>query len=300
MLKRGTFADRFRTTALALTPTLTLSAPLPGGQAQAELDLTTLNQTPPGELLLYVDDLLERLSKRRKATVLLLDEVQELSRGDNGPLVSSLRTSLDKRSSSLKAVFTGSSREGLQAMFSARQAPFFHFATPLDLPALGEPFVNHVLKVFKLNTKRQLDSKAMLDAHTQLHHNPYFFRSLIETLILDSTLTVDVALSRVRDRIALDLGYPKSWLTLNTVQRATALVLAMGESKPYSQKSRTAMSKHLQGTTPTSAQVQTALRRLNKLGFADTYTGNWALDDPEFAHWIRDTQIKQPKRAETT
>lgn len=76
----------------------------------------------------------------------------------------------------------------------------------------------------------------MLDAHTQLHQNPYFFRSLIETLLLDPTLTDDVALHRVRDRIALDLGYPMSWLTLNTVQRATALVLAMGESKTLQSK----------------------------------------------------------------
>lgn len=290
-LKRGTFNDRMRATALALTPTLKLSAPLPGGQANAEIDLTAVRSKPASELLLYLDDLLERLSKKRKPTILMLDEVQELSRSpDNAPLVAALRTSLDKRSNRLKAVFTGSSREGLQAMFSARQAPFFHFATPLDLPTLDEPFVDHLLKVFKQSTKRKLDRDAMLSAHDRLHNNPYFFRSLIETLILDSSLSVDEAVVRVKERIAVDLGYPKIWLSLNALQRATAFVLAKGETRPFSQQSRIALGKHLNGEVPTPAQVQTALRRLNKLGHADTYTGNWALDDPEFAQWIKETQ----------
>jgi len=34
---------------------------------------------------------------------------------------------------------------------------------------------------------------------------------------------------------------------------------------------------------PSTARVQAALRKPNKLGLADTYTGQWALDDPEFA-----------------
>ena len=45
--------------------------------------------------------------------------------------MAALRASLDKRAERLRVVFTGSSREGLAAMFSARQAPFFHFATPI-------------------------------------------------------------------------------------------------------------------------------------------------------------------------
>ncbi len=97
---------------------------------------------PPTDLLLYLDDLLDRLARKRKPTIMLMDEIQELARSsNNAPLVAALRTSLDKRSSRLKAVFTGSSCEGLAAMFSARQAPFFHFAIPIELESLGAPFV---------------------------------------------------------------------------------------------------------------------------------------------------------------
>jgi hypothetical protein len=290
-LKRGTFSDKVRSTALAVAPKLTLSAPLPGAGVDATIDLTALDKKPPSELLLYLDDLLDRVSKKRKATILMLDEVQELaSTPNNDSLVAALRTSLDKRSDRLKAVFTGSSREGLAAMFNARQAPFFHFATPLELPHLDESFVDHLLNTFKKSAKRVLNRKEMVAAFDQLHRNPYFFRKLLEILLLNTQLNIIEAVSQVRYRIAMDLGYPKTWIALTPMQRATALALASGIGRPYSQASRNALGKVLNEDSPTAARVQAALRKLNKLGLADTYTGEWTLDDPEFVDWIKENQ----------
>ncbi len=79
-LKKGKFSDRIRNTALVLAPKLRLSAPIPGAKVEAEIDLTALDKKPPSELLLYMDDLLERLARKRKATILMLDEVQELAK----------------------------------------------------------------------------------------------------------------------------------------------------------------------------------------------------------------------------
>ncbi len=290
-LKKGKFSDRVRSTALALAPKLKLSAPIPGVKVEAEIDLTALDKKPPSELLLYMDDLLERLAKKRKATILLLDEVQELAKSpSNAPLVAALRTSLDKRSSRLKAVFTGSSREGLATMFAARQAPFFHFATPIELENLGGPFVDHLIKMFKKSSRRTLNRTEMLAAFERLHTNPFFFRNLIEVLLLDTSLGIEEAVERVRYRIAAELGYPETWLTLTPVQRAAAWLLANGVDKPFSHSSREAMATALGEGAPSPARVQAALRKLNKLGLADTYTGSWALDDPEFSAWIRETQ----------
>jgi hypothetical protein len=130
----------------------------------------------------------------------------------------------------------------------------------------------------------------MLTAFEQLHSNPYFYRKLIEVLLLDTALGTDQGVERVRHRIVIELGYPKTWLALTPVQRATAQALAMGVKKPFSLASRKAMGVALKENAPSSARIQAALRRLNKLGLADTYTGNWALDDPEFAAWIKETQ----------
>ena len=288
-LRQGSFMDRVRSSATALAPRLKLSAPLPGAEVAAEVDLTALEGRPPGELLLHLDDLLERVSRRRKATILLLDEVQELARAQgNASLVAALRTSLDKRAERLRAVFTGSSREGLAAMFSARQAPFFHFATPIVLPALGEPFVDHVLDIFEKVSRRTLRRNEVLSAFERLHGNPYFFRVLIETMLQDPGLTVGSALEQVRDRLAVDLGYPRTWLALTAIQRAVAQALAHGAKRPFGQSFRRALGVALGENAPSAGRVQAALRRLERLGLADTQAGDWMLADPEFAAWIRE------------
>ena len=75
-LRRGTFGDRVRRSVSGLTPTLKLSAF--GAGVEAKVDLTALGGRPPDDLLVHLDDLLERVSGGSKATILLLDEVQGL------------------------------------------------------------------------------------------------------------------------------------------------------------------------------------------------------------------------------
>ena len=286
-LRRGTFRDRVRSSAVALAPKLKLSAPAAG--MEAALDLTAIRGRPPADLLLHMDELLDRVSRRRKETILLLDEVQELARSrDNAPLVAALRTSLDTRGGRLRTVFTGSSREGLAAMFSARQAPFFHFATPIELPPLAESFVDHMLEAFHTVSRRTLDRKDALTAFVRLHANPHFFRVLIEQLLHDPELAIAPALARVRDRIALDLGYPDTWLALTAIQRATARALAGGADRPFGQPFRQRVGGKIGEPALSAGRVQAALRRLERVGLADTHTGRWALVDPEFAAWIRE------------
>ncbi len=292
-LRRGRFGDRVRRSVLGLTPTLKLSAF--GAGVEAKVDLTALGGRPPDDLLVHLDDLLERVSGRSRARILLLDEVQELARsGGNAPLVAALRTGLDRRSDRLRTIFTGSSRDGLAAMFSARRAPFFHFAAPIDLPALGEAFVDHMLETFQVVSSRTLARPGMLSAFERLHANPHFFRVLLDTLLHDPQLDVETALQRVLDRIAVDLSYPTTWLALTRVQRATARALAGGAARPFGQAFRQRVGDAIGESAPSPGRVQAALRRLERLGLADTSTGGWALVDPELAAWIREYDDGSP------
>ena len=284
-LERGTFADRLRRAGRALSPKLQLSIPMVG---RAEVDVAALSGKPPSDLLLHLDDLLERVSARDKPAILMLDEVQELARSeDNETLVAAMRTSLDKRSDRLKAVFTGSSREGLAAMFTARQAPFFHFATPIDLPPLGEPFVDHVLATMTEVAGRRPDREAMHAAFETFRGNPYYFRMLVEWMILHPHLDAAAAIRDVRRRIAEELGYQDTWLALTPLQRAVAHALRE-HAKPFSQASRDAMATRLDDEAPSASRVQAALRRLERLGLADRSDAGWALADAEWGDWIRD------------
>lgn len=294
-------SDRMRTAMWRAAPKLKLSGSVPGtgAEAEAEIDLASLKGEPPNNLLLYLDDLLGRVSSTGKPTILLLDEVQELARTRrNIPLVAALRTSLDKRRDGLRAIFTGSSRAGLAAMFANREAPFFHFATPIDLPALGEPFVDHVLTVFERTAKRALDRARMIDAFDRLHRDPYFFRLLVQLMLYDTGHTARSAMKALEERVAAEFGYPETWLRLTPIQRETARALVTRGSRPFSRAFRSALGKALGEDTPTAARVQAALRRLERIGVADRVGGDWELADPGFRTWIAGVAVRNRSGAE--
>lgn len=280
-------ALRVHEAVVRLVPKLRLSDPLFGSPVGAEIDLTQLTGPPPGEALLYLDQLMGRVADDRHPTLVLLDEVQELARSkDNEPLVAALRTSLDKRRDGLAAAFTGSSASGLRAMFQSREAPFFHFATPIDLPPLDEGFVDHLRAVFERATRRRLDRAALIEAFAELHRNPYFFRGLLERLMARPDRQLADVLADYREQLALELGYPQAWAQLSAIQRALLVRLAAGETKPYGAEARAALAGLTGGDAPTTAQVQAAMRTLRRRGLVEAGDGAWHFADPEFRRWI--------------
>lgn len=280
---------RIRSVATALAPRLRLSAAPFGAGVEAEVDISVLGGRPPDTLLLHLDSLLERFSRRGRPAVLLLDEVQELARRpENEALIAGLRTSLDRRSDRLRVVFTGSSREGLAAMFSARSAPFFHFASQIELPPLEEGFVEHLVEVFRTASGRTLPYPAMLSAFHQMRRSPFVFRTLLDVLLHNPELPVERAMDQTRTRIAASLDYSGTWLALSPLQRATAQALAAGLRRPYSVGFRAAVGERLRQAAPTASRIQGALRRLARHDLADAGANGWTLADPEFAAWIRE------------
>jgi hypothetical protein len=296
-LKKRGLAGQLQRLAEGLGPRIRLGAKLPGlGEAGAEIDLTSLKGTPASDVLLLIDELLGKLARKAKPTVLMLDEVQELAtEPGNRPLVAALRTSLDKRRDGLAAVFTGSNRDALAAMFSDRQAPFFHFATSIELEPLGRPFVEHLLAAFHRATGERLDTVAALAAFEDLHGNPFFFRKLLELLLPESKRDIKTALERLRIGLAANLGYDRLWLSLNPLQRALAHTLARGTQTPFGEANRAEIGRLTNTPPPTIAQTQTALRRLVRLNVVTRIDGNTAyvFDDPELARWI----ASRPKHA---
>lgn len=286
-VKERSLAERLKAMSSALTPKLTLKAP---GGAGVEFDLTKLDGTPNDDLLSEIGDLIARLSKPKKPAILFLDEAQELARLESSrPLVAALRTALDTQSDGVRALFTGSSLEGLRAMFGVREAPFFQFGSWIDLEPLNEDFVDHMLGVVETMTKRKLDRDAALAAFDELHRSPFFFRHLMELLTLRADLEVPEAMEIYRERMAEQLGYRTQWLDLSPIQRASVRLLAEGQDRPFSQEAAQRLGEVLAEDPPSRSRVQTALLRLQNLGLADRWSGKWVLTDPEFGRWARQT-----------
>lgn len=289
LYRRG-LVGQLRRLAEGFSPKLKLGAKLTGvGEAGAEIDLAGLKGTPPSDMLLLMDQLLGKLSRKIKPTVLILDEVQELAaEAANRPLVAALRTSLDKRRDGLAAVFTGSNRDALSAMFSDKQAPFFHFATSIELEPLDRRFVEHLLSAFQRATSERLDPTAAHAAFEALHRNPFFFRKLLELLLPETKRDIPSALERLRAGFAANLGYDRLWLSLNAIQRALAHTLARGAEMPFGEANRVEIGRLTGAAPPTIAQTQTALRRLVRLGVVTRIDSKtiYVFDDPEMARWI--------------
>ena len=157
-LKGARLSDRLKSAATALAPKLKLKPP--GSVAEMEIDISALRGKPQENHLLLLDQYCERLANAKRPSWLLFDEFQELAQSsDSAPIIAALRTSLDTRKRSLVSVFTGSSEEGLNKVFNAKDAPFFRFATQMKLPVLDEAFIDHQLGVFESKSKRKIDKE---------------------------------------------------------------------------------------------------------------------------------------------
>ena len=286
-LTRVSFAEKLKHSAEIVSPKLKLSGSLYGVKLESEVDLTKLRGEASTELLLYLDDLLQRVSGKKKRTLIFFDEIQELARDPkNDSLIAALRTSLDKQKNGIGIMFTGSSRAGLAAMFSDREAPFFHFTTQIDLPSLGDDFVEYLLDTFAATTKRKLARDLAVEAFKELHKNPYFFQGLLEVMLYDDSLSIPEALEQQRSRIKVELQYPEKWLLLTPIQRACTLIVAQGE-KPFTKKTREKIGRLIKEAVPGAGRVQAALRKLERNELIDRWQGEWTIDDVEFARWIR-------------
>ena len=108
-------------------------------------------------LLSSLPSLLNEVSRISGGKVLLaLDDVDHLASPRFDDLVAALRTGLDLRKSTVKSVFTGSSKTNLASIFSHPDAPFFQFSYRVELPELDIEFVDFMLAEFQNATGREI------------------------------------------------------------------------------------------------------------------------------------------------
>lgn len=283
---RSTAAGRAGAFASRMTPKIKLSASIPGTDTKGEIDLTQIPKKAEKGLIAHVDTLLGKLARSKKKTILLLDEIQELAkRKDDAGLVAALRTSLDVRSDGLRTIFTGSSREGLQKMFASSKAPFFHFGAQIELPDLGDEFVDHMLKQAARITKMSLDRREALPVFEAVGRSPYHFRGLIESLVLNPALKLGDALEMYRERLAEEQGFARRWLTYKPLQRAILAAISRNQKKLYSDAVSAEIADAVGRDVPNSS-IQRAVQSLLADGVVDRWDGDLHFSDEEFRIWV--------------
>ena len=286
-LREGSFLSRLKSAAGDISPKFKLKAPF--GAGEVEIDLSSAKNKAPESHLLLLDQYCEKLASDAKPALLLFDEFQEVARAkDAEPLIAALRTALDKRKHGLIAVFTGSSQEGLRRVFTTRQAPFFRFAQPLDLPALDEDFVDHQLRALAASSKVKVQRDTALGVFTRFERNPLFFQRWLMTLALHPGLSAEEAVASIKAEIAEEFAFPATWMQLSGTQRLAARMLADGVRQVYGREGADYAAKLTGAPTPSSSALQAALGRLSRLGLVDKWDSDWRFTDALFEAWVRE------------
>lgn len=253
-----------------------------------EVDLTGApKQVSQKDPLLMLDDRIGQLPATEKAPVLfMLDEVQGLAAPEHGAFVAALRTSLDKRRDTVRTIFTGSSVDGLRAMFSNRQAPFFHFGSNIDLPPLGEDFVRHMLKAHKTATSRDVAFDAAMAFFLQVDRSPYMMRNVLERMALNPEFDFDTAAARIREELAERQGFPALWSELNALAQAVLVEIVQGETALTSNATRKRLGRATGEDSISPGRVSGAIRTLGRKHIIHKIEGNWMLQDADFGRYI--------------
>jgi len=253
-----------------------------------EIDLSgTPKQVDQKGPLLTLDDKIGQLPATAAAPLLfMLDEVQGLAAPEHGAFVAALRTSLDKRRDTVRTIFTGSSVDGLRAMFSNRQAPFFHFGSNIELPPLGAEFVRHVLGAHKNATGRDVPFDAAMAFFLHVDRSPYMMRNVLERMALNPKDDFETAAARIRDELAERQGFPALWSDLNALVQAVLVEIVHGETALTSKAARKRLGLATGETSVSPGRVSGAIRTLGRKHIIHKIEGNWALQDADFGRYI--------------
>lgn len=285
-LQRGSLTSRITHFASKIKPKLKVRTP--DGAAEIELALSGLKGRPLEESLLLLEQYCERLASGDKPAFLLFDEFQEITRLESAQAVmAALRRAFDKHKSGLATIFTGSSQQRLNEMFSARDAPFLRFANPIEPLPLKEDFVDHQLEIFHGSSMSEIKRERALEIFDRVAKNPLFFQRWLQTIMAQPSMSENDAIDAVLENFARQFGFNQSWSELNRTQRIMVRMVASQVAQIYDE-SRDKFIMELTGQKPPSKQaLQKAAHELCELQILDKLDEVWRVADPIFESWVK-------------
>lgn len=242
--------------------------------------------------LLSLSEIIAYLAADNRPSLLLLDEVQELARQPNtAAMISSLRTGLDIHQRQIKTIFTGSSTNGLRAMFNDIKAPFFHFAHALDFPTLGQEFTDFLAAVYADRTGKALDKDELYAIFERLHKTPMYMRAMIQDMIINPSLAMQAAAQIRLDQMQESTDYGKQWQELSALERFIMQAIAKGQNTPYSAAFRQEAAQKLGVDEVKVSTIQSSLRKLTRKELITQNSHNaLQINSPLWQTWLNEHQ----------
>src|ERR1700674_2952041 len=222
-----------------------------------------------------------------KGKVLLaIDEVQHLAKPEFGVFVAALRTTLDVRKAKVKVIFTGSSRNRLQELFTQIRAPLFQFSQTTDFPDLEEAFVDFMLASFRKATGRQIPPAAAYKAFLETSKTPGLFQDALERLMkLGGTDIGELTRQVVRDSRD-NSGYKERLLAMRLLDREVIMTV-LRKQPLYADETRKRIGSALGLEELTPGQIQVAVERLVAEQIIHSRDrGEYQIEDPQLESWL--------------
>lgn len=237
---------------------------------------------------LPISEILNQIAKDNKPTLMLLDEVQELSRMTNSEgIVRSLRTGLDTNKHKIKVIFTGSSTNGLRAMFNDSKAPFFHFSHAIDFPILDQRFTDFLADIYQKRTGQQIDKAAFFQLFEKLNHTPLYLRAITQDMIINPDLSLEKAAQIRLQQMYEQSNYQALWQKLSALDKLLLIAILNGESGFYKNDTRKQLAEKLGVQEISTSSLQTALKKLERQELITKQSDNsLSLNNSLFKNWL--------------
>ena len=234
----------------------------------------------------------DALNTHHTPILLLLDEVQHLATSaDYASFTAALRSFMTARSDNkIKAIFTGSSQEGLNKLFKNTKAPFYDASQTIPFPQLDRDFVIHQLGVFKSVTGgRELDEETAFSIFTQQQFHPARFSEMLKYMALEGIYDIQVGFDEHDQRYLLNerSEFAKSIEQLNPLDKVLLKLLAKDWNKGlYTDETKSLLESEL-GKRPSNPLIGAALTRLAEQDLIyNESRGVWLVADPSLKSFM--------------
>jgi uncharacterized protein len=218
----------------------------------------------PAESVQELFALLEKLDVR---CIFLLDEIQVLAESGkaaqaNKAFVGTLRTCLDKNKTWARAIFNGSSQNGLRRMFSDKGHAFYRYAHTFDFPTMGTEFTDYLCAQLTASGRNGIDPAEFATLFTgEMGRCPALAMEVCQKLLTIRSLTLSDAWKLVAGQQEADYG--TVWEKLTSIQRAVLGFIAKGGEGPYTAEAVESISAAVGMKVPKTT-IQGALGALSE------------------------------------
>lgn len=237
-----------------------------------------------------INEILSQIAQDSQPTLMLLDEVQELARMKHSDgVVRSLRTGLDTNKHKIKVIFTGSSTNGLRAMFNDSKAPFFHFSHAIDFPNLDQGFSDFLADIYHQRTGHSLDKTAFFELFKTLNYTPLYLRAITQDMIINPALSLEQAAKIRLQQMYEQSDYQAIWQKLSSLEKLLLIDILNGEAGFYKTEKRKQLAQQLGIDAISTSALQTALKKLERHELISKQSDNsLVLNSSLFQHWLKE------------